>query len=143
MPAVIDSDQHLFEYRGMWREHIDPALRDDALELTDDARGNTWLTWRDRVLGVADVQDPGETDAIGERRRRERAGLPPLRPRLALRRLLGPAARVAKRRALRRRSGAFPELLSLLGAKLGCVPPALLANLARGPPGARRSRGRR
>jgi predicted TIM-barrel fold metal-dependent hydrolase len=76
--TVIDSDQHLYEYRGMWREHIDPALRDDALELTDDARGHTWLTWRDRVLGVADVQEPGETDAIGERRRRERAGLPPL-----------------------------------------------------------------
>jgi predicted TIM-barrel fold metal-dependent hydrolase len=79
MPVVIDSDQHLYEYRGMWREHIDPALRDDALELTDDERGNTWLTWRGRVLGVGDVQDPGETDAIGARRRRERAGLPPLR----------------------------------------------------------------
>ena len=79
MAVVIDSDQHLYEYRGMWREHIDPALRDHALELTDDARGHTWLSWRGRVLGVADVQDPGETDAIGERRQRERAGLPPLR----------------------------------------------------------------
>jgi hypothetical protein len=79
MPGVIDSDQHLFEYRGMWREHIDPAQRDDALALTDDERGNTWLTWRSRTLGVADVQVPGETDAIGERRRREREGLPPLR----------------------------------------------------------------
>src|SRR5262249_3516156 len=79
MAGVIDSDQHLDEYRGMWREHIDPALRSDALELTDDPRGHTWLTWQGRVLGVADVQDPGETDAIGERRRRERAGLPPLR----------------------------------------------------------------
>ena len=78
MPVVIDSDQHLFEYRGMWREHIDPAQRDDALELTDDERANTWLTWRGRTLGVADVQVPGETDAIGERRRRERAGLAPL-----------------------------------------------------------------
>jgi hypothetical protein len=30
------------------------------------------------VLSVADVQMPGETDAIGERRRRERSGAPPL-----------------------------------------------------------------
>jgi hypothetical protein len=79
MPVVIDSDQHLFEYRGMWREHIDPSQRDDALELEDDALGNTWLRWRGRTLGVADVQVPGETDAIGARRRREREGLPPLR----------------------------------------------------------------
>jgi predicted TIM-barrel fold metal-dependent hydrolase len=28
---IIDSDQHLFEYRGLWEEHIDPDLRDDAL----------------------------------------------------------------------------------------------------------------
>jgi predicted TIM-barrel fold metal-dependent hydrolase len=102
MPVVIDSDQHLYEYRGMWREHIDPALRGDALELTDDARGNTWLTWRDRVIGVADVQDPGETDAIGERRRRERAGLPPLRryDEVLPRDYWEPAARVAKLAAL-------------------------------------------
>src|SRR4029453_14683226 len=79
MPPVIDSDQHLYEHRGMWSAHIDPALRDEALELTDDPAGNTFLPWRGRRLGVADVQDPGETDAIGERRRRERAGLPPLR----------------------------------------------------------------
>src|SRR5215468_4826841 len=98
MPAVIDSDQHLYEYRGMWREHIDPALRDEALEFTDDARGHTWLTWRGRVLGVADVQDPGETDAIGERRRRERSGLPPLRSydEALPRDYWEPAARVAK-----------------------------------------------
>ena len=99
MPVVIDSDQHLYEYRGMWREHIDPALRDDALELTDDARGHTWLTWRGRVHGVADyVQDPGETDAIGERRRRERAGLPPLRhyDEALPRDYWEPSARVAK-----------------------------------------------
>ena len=79
MPVVIDSDQHLFEYRGLWHEHIDPALRGDAIEL-DRRRARQHLArWPGRVLGVADVQDPGETDAIGERRRRERAGLPPLR----------------------------------------------------------------
>ena len=37
MTGVIDSDQHLYEPRGMWASHIDPALRDEALELVDDA----------------------------------------------------------------------------------------------------------
>ena len=78
MVPVIDSDQHLFEYRGLWREHIDPARRDDAIRFEDDALGHVRVTWRDRVLSVADVQTPGETDAIGERRRREREGSPPL-----------------------------------------------------------------
>lgn len=78
MPAVIDSDQHLFEYRGLWEEHIDPGLRGEAIRFADDPQGHVRVVWRDRVLSVADVQTPGETDAIGERRRRERAGLPPL-----------------------------------------------------------------
>jgi predicted TIM-barrel fold metal-dependent hydrolase len=78
MPPVIDSDQHLFEYRGLWEEHIDPARRPDAIRFADDALGHTRVVWRDRVLSVADVQMPGETDAIGERRRRERSGAPPL-----------------------------------------------------------------
>jgi predicted TIM-barrel fold metal-dependent hydrolase len=75
--VVIDSDQHLFERRDLWRDHIDPAHRDDALRIEDDALGHAWLRWRDLTLGAADVQVPGETDAIGERRRREREGLPP------------------------------------------------------------------
>ena len=133
MSVVIDSDQHLFEYRGMWREHIDPALRDDALELTDDARGHTWLTWRGRVLGVADVQDPGETDAIGERRRRERAGLPPLRhyDEALPRDYWEPAARVAKLAALGVDEAIlFPNYGLGWERKLGAWSrPALLANL--------------
>jgi len=76
--VVIDSDQHLFEYRGLWQEHIDPALHHEAICFSDDALGHVRLSWRDRVLGVADVSLPGETAAIGERRRREREGLPPL-----------------------------------------------------------------
>jgi predicted TIM-barrel fold metal-dependent hydrolase len=76
--TVIDSDQHLFEYRGLWEEHVDPALRPEALRFVDDPLGHVRLVWRDRVLSVADVQLPGETDAIGERRRREREGLPPV-----------------------------------------------------------------
>jgi hypothetical protein len=77
MTAVIDSDQHLFEYRGLWEEHIDPRRRGDAIRFEDDALGHVRVKWRERVLSVADVQLPGETDAIGERRRRERAGEPP------------------------------------------------------------------
>lgn len=76
---IIDSDQHLFEYRGLWEEHIDPDLRDDALRFVDDEIGNVSVCWREHQLVSADVQLPGETDAIGERRRRERAGLPPER----------------------------------------------------------------
>ena len=75
---VIDSDQHLFEYRGLWEEQIDPARRGDAIRFVDDPLGHVRVMWRDRVLSVADVQMPGETDAIGERRRRERSGAPPL-----------------------------------------------------------------
>jgi predicted TIM-barrel fold metal-dependent hydrolase len=75
--TVIDSDQHLFEYRGLWEEHVDPALRSEALRFVDDSLGHVHVVWRDQVLSVADVQLPGETDAIGERRRRERQGLPP------------------------------------------------------------------
>jgi predicted TIM-barrel fold metal-dependent hydrolase len=78
MARVIDCDQHLYEYRGLWEEHIDPGLRDEAIRFRDDDRGHVRVTWRDQVLSVADVQMPGETDAIGERRRREREGLPPL-----------------------------------------------------------------
>ncbi len=77
MTPVLDSDQHLFEYRGLWEEHVDPALRAEAIRFADDALGHVRVVWRDRVLSVADVQVPGETDAIGERRRREREGLPP------------------------------------------------------------------
>jgi hypothetical protein len=78
MRAVIDSDQHLFEYRGLWEEQIDPVRRGDAIRFVDDSLGNVRVVWHDRVLSVADVQMPGETDAIGERRRRERSGAPPL-----------------------------------------------------------------
>src|SRR3990172_3768767 len=77
MARVIDSDQHLFEYRGLWEEHVDPGLRHEAIRFEDDALGHVTLRWRGRVLGVADVSLPGETDAIGERRRRERGGPPP------------------------------------------------------------------
>jgi hypothetical protein len=55
--SVIDSDQHLFEYRGLWQEHIDPALRDEAIRFVDDSLGHVRLLWRDRVVGVADERN--------------------------------------------------------------------------------------
>ena len=73
---VIDSDQHLYETRTMWRDHIDPDRRDDALRIEDDALGYPWLRWRDKQLLPVDVQYPGQTSELGDRRERIRAGLP-------------------------------------------------------------------
>ncbi|MGZ6978793.1 MAG: amidohydrolase family protein [Acidimicrobiia bacterium] len=75
--TVIDSDQHLVEYRGLWEEHIDPGARDDAIRFTDDPAGNTFISWRGKELGLAQVQSPGETDSLGERHARVRRGEPP------------------------------------------------------------------
>jgi predicted TIM-barrel fold metal-dependent hydrolase len=77
MTVVIDSDQHLFESRTMWRDHIDPARRDDALAIENDDLGYPWLTWRDRRLQPVDVQRPGLTSVLGQWRERIRAGQPP------------------------------------------------------------------
>ena len=74
MTGVIDSDQHLYEPRTMWRDHIDPAHRADALTMVDDADGYTWLTWRDRPVQLADVHLPGDTSSCGEHRERRRRG---------------------------------------------------------------------
>lgn len=74
---VIDSDQHLVEPRGLWRDHIDPAHRDDAIRMDDDTAGNTWLRWRDVTLGLALVQTPGDTGSIGALRTAALAGDPP------------------------------------------------------------------
>lgn len=72
---VIDCDQHLYETRDTWRDHIDPARRDDALHITDDELGYPWLMWRDRKLQAVDVQVPRQTSELGERRERIRAGI--------------------------------------------------------------------
>ena len=54
---MIDSDQHLYETRTTWLDHIDPAHRDDALRIVDDELGYPWLSWgADRKLGPVDVQ---------------------------------------------------------------------------------------
>jgi len=70
---VIDSDQHLYETRDMWADHIDPAHRDEALALDDDDLGYTWLTWRGRRIELADVHLPGDVQSCGSHRQRYRA----------------------------------------------------------------------
>lgn len=74
---IVDSDQHLYEPRTLWRDHIDPARRDEALRIEDDATGTPRLRWRDHELGIAEVQIPGRSDEVGERHRRAREGLAP------------------------------------------------------------------
>jgi len=76
MSAVTDCDQHLYESRTCWADHIEPAWRDEALRIEDDDLGYAWLRWRDRPLGMADVQIPGRTAELGEHRQRWRQGLP-------------------------------------------------------------------
>jgi hypothetical protein len=76
MTAIIDSDQHLFEPRTMWAEHIDPGMRSEALRIDDDDLGYAWLTWRGGRIAPADVTVPGETARIGRQRRHQRAGEP-------------------------------------------------------------------
>jgi predicted TIM-barrel fold metal-dependent hydrolase len=75
MTPVIDSDQHLYETRTTWLDHIDPGHREDALRIEDDTLGYPWLMWRDTRLLPVDVQRPGQTSELGERRERIRAGL--------------------------------------------------------------------
>jgi predicted TIM-barrel fold metal-dependent hydrolase len=130
---VIDSDQHLFEYRGLWQEHIDPARRDDAIRFEDDAIGHVRVSWRGRVLSVADVQMPGETDAIGERRRRERSGAPPLAryDEILPRDYWEPSARLARLAGLGvDEAMLFPNYGLVWERTLSCDLAALTANMA-------------
>lgn len=74
--TVIDCDQHLYEPRTLWRDHIDPEHRDDALQINDDDLGYAWLMWRGQRLQLADVQLPRATERLGTHRNRQRAGEP-------------------------------------------------------------------
>src|SRR5690348_8939163 len=74
--TIVDVDQHLYESRSTWADHIDPGSRDDALAIEDDDLGHAWVTWRGQRIGAADVQVPGDTGAVGELLRRRRAGEP-------------------------------------------------------------------
>ena len=74
--ATIDVDQHLFETRDTWSARIDPAWRDDALEIVDDERGWPWLAFRGEHLYPVEVQHPGHADDIGKDRLAMRRGDP-------------------------------------------------------------------
>ncbi|HEV2309809.1 MAG TPA: hypothetical protein VGU73_04765, partial [Acidimicrobiia bacterium] len=76
MSAVIDCDQHLYESRTVWADHIDPGMRDQALRIEDDDLGYAWVRWGDQPLEIADVQHPGETTVLGDQRRHRREGAP-------------------------------------------------------------------
>ena len=73
---LIDSDTHLFEPSGMWREYADPADRDVALHMATDDHGYTWLMSGDRRLSLGGPHRPGDVDGIGVFRRRLLDGLP-------------------------------------------------------------------
>lgn len=61
----------------MWREHIDPALRNQALSIDDDELGYAWLTWQGKRLYLAEPQQPLRPQAIGDNRNRLARGEPP------------------------------------------------------------------
>lgn len=67
-------DQHLFEVRSTWSDHIDPAHRDDALVIRDDDHGWPWLEWRGERLYPIEIQHPGRPEEVAANRRRMRAG---------------------------------------------------------------------
>ncbi|HVN85593.1 MAG TPA: hypothetical protein VMW17_12195 [Candidatus Binatia bacterium] len=131
--TIIDSDQHLYESRSLWREHIDPAMRDEALRIEDDATGTPRLRWRTLDIGIAEIQVPGRSADVGERHRRARDGAPPLESYDALlpRDYWEPRARLAKLAELAVDEGVlFPNYGLLWERTLHQSLPALLANMA-------------
>jgi predicted TIM-barrel fold metal-dependent hydrolase len=130
--TIIDSDQHLVEHRGLWEEHVDPAARDDAIRFVDDAAGNTWVTWRDRRLGLAEVQTPGDTSTLGERHNRVRRGEPAEHhyDDVLPRDHWDPGARVDRLAALGIDEAVlFPNYGLLWERTLSAAPEAMLANM--------------
>jgi len=71
---TIDVDQHLFESRTTWSDHIDPAQRADALSISDDDAGWPWLTWRGQLLTPLEVPIPERSALIGADRLRRLRG---------------------------------------------------------------------
>src|SRR6185369_11729629 len=130
--TIIDSDQHLYEPRNLWLEHIDPKLRDDALRIEDDSVGTPHVRWRGIDIGMAEVQIPGRSAEIGEHHRRARAGMPPLEryDDVLPRDYWEPAARVAKLADLGVDEAVlFPNYGLMWERTLHASLPALLANM--------------
>jgi predicted TIM-barrel fold metal-dependent hydrolase len=130
--SIIDSDQHLYESRTLWLDHIDPAMRAEALRIEDNELGTPELRWRAQTLGIAEVQLPGQTAEIGEQHRRLRAGLPPQERYDATlpRDYWDPAARLAKLADLGLDEAVlFPNYGLLWERPLHQSLPALLANM--------------
>jgi len=73
-PQTIDVDQHLFEARTTWFDHIDPTHRSDALSIADDEAGWPWLTWRGTRLTPLEVPIPERSSLIGDDRLRRLRG---------------------------------------------------------------------
>lgn len=130
--TVVDSDQHLYEPIGMWADHADPSVRGLALRYEQDDLGYTHLVWEGGRLELADVQFPGRTDELGERRRRWRRG-EPCDQRFA--EMLpddywSPSARATKVREMGLNAAVcFPNFGLLWERRLSGSLPALLANM--------------
>jgi predicted TIM-barrel fold metal-dependent hydrolase len=130
--TIIDSDQHLYEQRTLWRDHIDPKLREEALRIEDDAVGTPRIRWRGQELGIAEVQIPGRSVEIGEHHQRIRNGLAPLEryDDTLPRDYWEPAARLAKLTEMGVDEAVlFPNYGLLWERTLHTSLPALLANM--------------
>ncbi len=73
---IYDADSHLFERPDLWRDHIDPDQRHNALAIETDDLGHPWLTWRDRPLMLTWISQPGLYESIGLLIDVHRAGRP-------------------------------------------------------------------
>jgi len=76
MSALIDSDQHIFEPRGLWSDYADPKRRDLAIHMEDDALGHTHVVWNGRKIALAHVTVPGQTEDVGRSLAEVREGVP-------------------------------------------------------------------
>jgi predicted TIM-barrel fold metal-dependent hydrolase len=74
MGRVIDADSHLMEPGHLYRDYIDPAYRDRAVEICEDETGWPWIAQGGRRFHVVDDHTAGRVKPLGDARRRQRAG---------------------------------------------------------------------